>query len=93
MDLEFSTRQTAESKSARSSFRMDKSDIWDPARLSVRAHPVCVVHQLLTPGSRFSSCSIRGRYKDVAKNPIRRGRGEAAARNSSSSSPRYPLSD
>ena len=65
MDQEFSTRQTAESKSWRSSFRMEKSDIWDPARLSVRAHPVCVVHQRSTPGSRISSCSIRGRYKGV----------------------------
>ena len=42
MDQEFSTSQTAESKSWRSSFRMDKSGIWDPARLSVRAHPSCL---------------------------------------------------
>ena len=67
MDQEFSTRQTAESKSGGSSFRMEKSDICDPARLSVRVHPVCVVQQLFTPGSRFSSCSIRGRHKYVAK--------------------------
>ena len=77
MDQEFSTRQTAESKCGRSSFRMEKSDIWDPARLSVMTIPVCVVHQRFTPGSRLSSCSIRGRYKGVD-----------AARHSSSSSPR-----
>ena len=50
MDQEFSTRQTTERKSRRSSFRMDKSDIWDPARFGVGAHPVCAVHQRSTTG-------------------------------------------
>ena len=42
-----------------------KSDISDLAMFSVRAHPVCAVHQRSTPGSRISSCSFRGRYKCV----------------------------
>ena len=40
-----------------------KSDIRDPAGLSDRAQPVCVVHQRSSPGSKISSCSIRGRNK------------------------------
>ena len=55
MDQEFSTtRQTTESKSRRSSFRMEKGDIWDPTRFGVRAHPVCAVHQRSTTGSGIS---------------------------------------
>ena len=65
MDQEFSTRQTTESKSRRSSFRMEKSDIWDPARFGVGAHPVCAVHQRSTTGSGISSCSFRRRHKGV----------------------------
>ena len=47
MNQEFSTRQTTESKSRRSSFRMEKSDIWDPARFGDRAHPVCDVYIIM----------------------------------------------
>ena len=61
MDQEFDYK----SKSRRSSFRMEKSDIWDPARFGVGAHPVCAVHQRSTTGSGISSCSFRRRHNGV----------------------------